>query len=604
MIAMKLPGEVLSRINNADNVVVVEDNPRRPVFSQTESFETPVQLVHFGSSWMKFASCPNKMKKRMQEAVAPLNPQSRWGSRDSQPDLMRPSPISASTLRSAASDTSLSWRQQEAPTKPRRRGSWNAQWDDNGLAAVTREKGSGFLPDGSPSKYIARSGSVLPGAANGGYARSSLSETQNRNIASAALMDGRRKRSDGLRSSLTKGLHPSMIPGGVTVHLQESPKLAFSKHRDSLQVINTHFEERGNRSSQALVNSRWKDDDDEDDKNASGGIEGYTTQIKRDSRVVLGNLADSGKMLKRFSLPEQGALKDIPLQRSLSDDTSPYSSTHETHRIGLKKSFWQTQSAEISAGPKIPQRWSSSGERSSENKSQSPTSDHDVKELVSLVEKAAVLTTNSLAADLPVSVAKTKDHVVVKYTSKMRSDPHQRSRCSRWGATTSTVNKNESPREFLNGKGSHARRLIKRVSSEPVLGALREDEEPSDDASGSSSPGFLDQVAFSNVDSLLPRSESENFDDSFGSYDQLGECIATVCNEFENPEESSSHHDFADHIDKGLDVDALDDESVEDVPGMTNAETCGISPYETSMNNHAISLLGATMLSKSQTNWS
>ena len=77
-----LPQEVRDRVQEASGVVIVDDNARRQEYSHTESVD-PVQLVHFGSSWMKFTSCPSKEKKRMQLqglAIGASRGSTRWGS--------------------------------------------------------------------------------------------------------------------------------------------------------------------------------------------------------------------------------------------------------------------------------------------------------------------------------------------------------------------------------------------------------------------------------------------------------------------------------------------------------------------------------------------
>jgi hypothetical protein len=70
--------QFIGLIHEASDVVVIDDNARRPQFSHTAQVD-PVQLVHFGSAWMKFTSCPAKEQKRMQQHSTSTTALNRWG---------------------------------------------------------------------------------------------------------------------------------------------------------------------------------------------------------------------------------------------------------------------------------------------------------------------------------------------------------------------------------------------------------------------------------------------------------------------------------------------------------------------------------------------
>jgi len=158
-----LPEEFRSKVLAASRIEIVVDNARRPKFSYTESVD-PVQLVHFGSSWMKFTSCPSKEKKRLQ-----LQTQTgtRWGNMPNSTDNKR--------FRRVTSDSSMlagaAPRQPHrggVPRVPERRSSASEDGSDDGMGNATWDAVMALQQPGNMSSLLSRlhptslTGGLLP----------------------------------------------------------------------------------------------------------------------------------------------------------------------------------------------------------------------------------------------------------------------------------------------------------------------------------------------------------------------------------------------------------------------------------------------------------
>jgi len=136
MVLNLLSPEVVKHMQSG-SIDIVADNARSHKLSLSELMDPPVQLVPFGSSWMKISACPAIVKQKMKLQVPGTRltkQQSRWRASGSNRNSFFP--------RKCQSDTNISLLHSSTPKMPFRRASItqgtnsvvndmiNASWDN------------------------------------------------------------------------------------------------------------------------------------------------------------------------------------------------------------------------------------------------------------------------------------------------------------------------------------------------------------------------------------------------------------------------------------------------------------------------------------------
>jgi hypothetical protein len=193
-----LPLEMQLLVKAASDVVIIDDNARRPKYSHTEAVE-PVQLVHFGSSWMKFTSCPSKEKKRMQlHSLGASRLKSRWGGST----VQQSQSYSNLNLHSGANgDAAASRYNEEKPTVSTLRRITS----DSSVVSSSSRHSAPTLPSRgfSPRKPQRRTSNCGPGEEGEGMGNATWG---------TMASGGARLGSTPHQADLMSRFHPSMLP--------------------------------------------------------------------------------------------------------------------------------------------------------------------------------------------------------------------------------------------------------------------------------------------------------------------------------------------------------------------------------------------------------